>query len=789
MGLNTVFNSNNLELIKMKRVLKKVNSYKSYMERLSDEKLKSLTADFKRRLSWGETLDDLLPEAFAAMREAAFRVLGLFAYDVQILGAITLHNGNIAEMKTGEGKTLTAIFPAYLNSLTGKGVIVITSNEYLAKRDAEEMQGVFKFMDVTICAGLEDDENKMTKQEIYKHDIVYTTQSTLGFDYLFDNLANRKEDKFLREFNYVIIDEIDAVLLDSAQMPLIIAGSPKVQSNLYPVVQKFVETLEEGIDYKKDEDDNVWYLNEGIRKSEQYFNVENLYDDSHYYLVKILNLVLKANVNMTLDKDYVVKDNKIKLLDKETGRILEGITLKNGQHQALEAKENVPLSNENRSIAAITYQNLFKLFKKISGMSGTAKVAEQEFIETYNLKVVWIPTNKPVIRIDKKDKIYATLPEKIVAILEFVKKIHATGQPLLIVSGSVQATDLYSALLLNEGIAHSVLNAHNAVKEAEIISEAGELNNVTVATSMAGRGTDIKLGKGVLELGGLVVIGTERMSSKRMDQQLSGRSGRQGEPGLSQFFVSLEDELLVKQGPRWLEKYRNKKYNSIDEVIPVELNRRKFGSVVEFAQQASDDNGKQSRGIIAQYDESVKIQRKKVYDARNSLLLEEEMDFDLNKTIKLLVSEFLNKKKEISMIDITTFLVNNLNYSNKKIEKFINFKSKKEISEKLIRVIYDECTKVRSIFKNKQEEEDFIRVSILKAIDEHWVDQIDSLSILSTVVSGRTYAQKNPIYEYAREAYESYNEMRYRIKESIIRNIAKSHIERNENGELIIYFP
>ena len=789
MGFNTVFNSNNLELIKMKRILKKVNSYKSYMERLSDEKLKSLTADFKRRLSWGETLDDLLPEAFAAMREAAHRVLGLFAYDVQILGAITLHNGNIAEMKTGEGKTLTAIFPAYLNSLTGKGVIVITSNEYLAKRDAEEMQGVFKFMDVTICAGLEDDENKMTKQEIYNHDIVYTTQSTLGFDYLFDNLANRKEDKFLREFNYAIIDEIDAVLLDSAQMPLIIAGSPKVQSNLYPVVQKFVETLEEGIDYKKDEDDNVWYLNEGIRKSEQYFNVENLYDDSHYYLVKILNLVLKANVNMTLDKDYVVKDNKIKLLDKETGRILEGITLKNGQHQALEAKENVLLSNENRSIASITYQNLFKLFKKISGMSGTAKVAEQEFIETYNLKVVWIPTNKPVIRIDKKDKIYATLPEKIIAILEFVKKIHVTGQPLLIVSGSVQATDLYSALLLNEGIAHSVLNAHNAVKEAEIISEAGELNNVTVATSMAGRGTDIKLGKGVLELGGLVVVGTERMSSKRMDQQLSGRSGRQGEPGLSQFFVSLEDELLVKQGPRWLEKYRNKKYNSIDEVIPVELSRRKFGSVVEFAQQASDDNGKQSRGIIAQYDESVKIQRKKVYDARNSLLLEEEMDFDLNKTIKLLVSEFLNKKKEISMIDITTFLVNNLNYSNKKIEKFINFKSKREISEKLIRIIYDECIKVRSIFKNKQEEEDFIRVSILKAIDEHWVEQIDSLSILSTVVSGRTYAQKNPVYEYAREAYESYNEMRYRIKESIIRNIAKSHIERNENGELTIYFP
>lgn len=789
MGLNTVFNSNNLELIKMKRVLKKVNSYKSYMETLSDEKLKSLTTDFKLRLSCGESLDEILPEAFAAMREVAHRVLGLFAYDVQILGAITLHNGNIAEMKTGEGKTLTAIFPAYLNSLTGKGVIVITSNEYLAKRDAEEMQGVFKFMDVTICAGLEDDENKMTKQEIYNHDIVYTTQSALGFDYLFDNLVNRKEDKFLREFNYVIIDEIDAVLLDSAQMPLIIAGSPKVQSNLYPVVQKFVETLEEGIDYKKDEDDNVWYLNEGIRKSEQYFNVENLYDDSHYYLVKILNLVLKANVNMTLDKDYVVKDNKIKLLDKETGRILEGITLKNGQHQALEAKENVPLSNENRSIAAITYQNLFKLFKKISGMSGTAKVAEQEFIETYNLKVICIPTNKPVIRIDKKDKIYSTLPEKIIAILEFVKKIHAIGQPLLIVSGSVQATDLYSALLLNEGIAHSVLNAHNAVKEAEIISEAGELNNVTVATSMAGRGTDIKLGKGVLELGGLVVVGTERMSSKRMDQQLSGRSGRQGEPGLSQFFVSLEDELLVKQGPRWLEKYRNKKYNSIDEVIPVELNRRRFGSVVEFAQQASDDNGKQSRGIVAQYDESVKIQRKKVYDARNSLLLEEEMDFDLDKTIKLLVFEFLNKKKEISMIDITTFLVNNLNFSNKKIEKFINFKSKKEISEKLIRVIYDECTKVRSIFKNKQEEEDFIRVSILKAIDEHWVDQIDSLSILSTVVSGRTYAQKNPIYEYAREAYESYNEMRYRIKESIIRNIAKSHIERNENGELIIYFP
>ena len=787
MSLFNVFTSNKLELIKMKRILKKVNSYKSYMETLSDEKLKSLTTDFKRRLSCGESLDEILPEAFAAMREAAYRVLGLFAYDVQILGAITLHNGNIAEMKTGEGKTLTAIFPAYLNSLTGKGVFVITSNEYLALRDAEEMQGVFNFMDVSICAGLGDDE--LTKHEIYKHDIVYTTQSTLGFDYLFDNLANRKEDKFLREFNYAIIDEIDAVLLDSAQMPLIIAGSPKVQSNLYPVVQKFVETLEEDIDYKKDEDDNVWYLNEGIRKSEQYFNVENLYDDSHYYLVKILNLVLKANVNMTLDKDYVVKDNKIKLLDKETGRILEGIILKNGQHQALEAKENVPLSKENRSIASITYQNLFKLFKKISGMSGTAKVAEQEFIETYNLKVVCIPTNKPVIRIDRKDKIYATLPEKIVAILEFVKKIHATGQPLLIVSGSVQATELYSTLLLNEGIAHSVLNAHNAAKEAEIISEAGELNNVTVATSMAGRGTDIKLGKGVLELGGLVVVGTERMSSKRMDQQLSGRSGRQGEPGLSQFFVSLEDELLVKQGPRWLDKYRNKKYNNLSEVVPVELSRRKFASVVELAQKASDDNGKQSRNTIAQYDESIKIQRKKIYDARNALLLNEKIDFDLNKTIKLLVTEFLNKNKEISQLDISKFLANNLNYSNKKAEKLKTFKSKKELSEHLCRIIQIECERVKAEFINREEADDFLRVSILKAIDEHWVNQIASLSMLSSVVSGRTYAQKKPIYEYAREAFESYNDMRYRIKESIIRNLAKSHIVRKENGEVTIYFP
>lgn len=787
MSLFNVFTSNNLELIKMKRILKKVNSYKSYMETFSDEKLKSLTTDFKRRLSCGESLDEILPEAFAAMREAAHRVLGLFAYDVQILGAITLHNGNIAEMKTGEGKTLTAIFPAYLNSLTGKGVFVITSNEYLAKRDAEEMQGIFNFMDVSICAGLGDDE--LTKHEIYKHDIVYTTQSTLGFDYLFDNLANRKEDKFLREFNYAIIDEIDAVLLDSAQMPLIIAGSPKVQSNLYPVVQKFVETLEEDIDYKKDEDDNVWYTNEGIRKSEQYFKVNNLYDDSHYYLVKILNLVLKANVNMTLDKDYVVKDDKIKLLDKETGRILEGITLKNGQHQALEVKENVPLSNENRSIASITYQNLFKLFKKISGMSGTAKVAEQEFIETYNLKVICIPTNKPVIRIDRKDKIYATLPEKIVAILEFVKKIHATGQPLLIVSGSVQATELYSTLLLNEGIAHSVLNAHNAAKEAEIISEAGELNNVTVATSMAGRGTDIKLGKGVLELGGLVVVGTERMGSKRMDQQLSGRSGRQGEPGLSQFFVSLEDELLVKQGPRWLDKYRNKKYNNLSEVVPVELSRRKFASVVKLAQKASDDNGKQSRNTIAQYDESIKIQRKKIYDARNALLLNEKIDFDLNKTIKLLVTEFLNKNKEISQLDISKFLANNLNYSNKKAEKLKTFKSKKELSEHLCRIIQIECERVKAKFINKEEADDFLRVSILKAIDEHWVNQIAGLSMLSSVVSGRTYAQKNPIYEYAREAFESYNDMRYRIKESIIRNLAKSHIVRKENGEITIYFP
>lgn len=780
----------NLEIRKLNKILKRVNSYKDHMKKMSDEKLKALTSEFKQRFKSGESLDDLLPEAYAAIREAAFRVIGLFAYDVQIMGAIVLHQGEIAEMKTGEGKTLAAIFPAYLNSISGEGVIVITSNEYLAKRDASEMRGVFNFMGVTIMVDAGDGEKDIQfKKRLYNSDILYTTQANLGFDYLIDNLAQDNENKFLRKFNYVIIDEIDSVLLDSAQMPLIISGSPKVQSNLYKTVQNFITTLVENIDYDTDEEEHVWFTDKGIKKAEQFFFVENLFDDSNFYLVKILNLVLKANVNFKREKDYIVKDKKIKLLDKENGRVMEGITLKNGQHQALEAKEGLDISMENRAIASITYQNLFKLFKKISGMSGTVKVAEPEFLETYGLKVICIPTNKPIKRDDKKDKIYATLPEKVVAILDYVKKIHEKEQPLLIVSGSVQATELFSTLLLDSGIAHSVLNAHNAAKEAEIISEAGKRNNVTVATTMAGRGTDIKITNDVIELGGLVVIGTEKMPSKRVDQQLRGRSGRQGEPGISQFFISLEDELLVKHGPTSLDKYRNKTFSKIEEIRPKKLNRRKFSRVVELAQQASDDNARNRRNNISQYDESIKVQRTKIYEARNKLISGESIDIDIDKIIKYLVEDFVKANKDITTTNVKNFLIHTINYFSADIAKIENITSKKELSTYLYNTIHNGLEEVQKILISNKEKEDFIRIAVLKAIDEHWVEQIDTLSMLSTVVSGRSYAQKNTIYEYTIEAYESYNNMRHRIKQTIIKNLISSYIKREENGEITIFFP
>ena len=541
---------NTIKLRRLRKKLAKINALEESMSRLSDEELKNKTEEFKNRLRTGETLEDILIEAFAAIREADRRILGMFPFDVQVLGALALHEGTIVEMKTGEGKTLTATLPLYLNALEGKGTILVTTNDYLARRDAIDMGEVYRFMGLTVGVGVFDDDEEVDsnrKKKIYSSDILYTTSTALGFDYLIDNLAGNVEDKFLRSFNYVIVDEADAVLLDSAQTPLIIAGSPRVQSNLYDTADQFIRTLRKEQEFKFLKDEKIIFLtDEGIRYAEKYFNISNLYGEEYFELNRHINLALRAHYLFKKDIDYVVTDDAVELLDNRTGRILEGTRLQSGIHQAIETKEKVKKSKDSRAIASVTYQSLFNMFPKLSGMTGTGKIAENELISTYGVSVVVLPTNTPIQRLDYSDKIYTTLPEKLFATLEFVKELYEKQQPILLISGTVDIAEIYSRMLLQEGIPHNVLTAKNIAKEALIIAEAGQKGAVTVATSLAGRGTDIKLGKGVAELGGLAVIGTERMPNSRIDWQLRGRAGRQGDPGLSQFFVSLEDTLRSK---------------------------------------------------------------------------------------------------------------------------------------------------------------------------------------------------------------------------------------------------
>ena len=633
----------------VKKILKKVNSHAEEMSKLSDNQLKDKTQQFKKRLKQGETLDNILPEAFAAMREADKRVLGMFPYDVQVMGGIVLHQGNIAEMKTGEGKTLTATMPMYLNALSGESTILVTTNEYLANRDCEEMSQVYNWMGLSAASAVPenaDDLKVKEKREIYNSDIVYTTNNALGFDYLIDNLASSKEEKFMPEFSYVIVDEVDAVLLDTATTPLVISGAPRVQSNMYKMTDEFVVSLEEEEDYRLDEEKkNVWLTRKGIEVAQEYFRVPNLYDGKHVELVRHITLALKAHNLFEKGKDYVIEDNKMYLLDSTEGRILENTKMQQGQQQAIEAAEGAEISDDMRSMASITYQNFFRLFKKIGGMTGTGNTANKEFIETYYMKVVQIPTNNPVIRKDYPDKIYPTLREKLMASLKLVKELHEKGQPILLTTADVELSEIYSEILLHEQIPHNLLNAHNAAKEAEIISEAGQWGSVTVATSMAGRGTDIKLGKGVKELGGLAVIGTELMPSKRTELQLRGRSGRQGDPGFSQFFVSLEDDVVIDSGPKWVHRYF-KKHRNDNPDSPRELKSLRFRWAMKRTQKQHDNQGYNNRKQTMDFDESSKKQRNLIYSQRDELISENgRFKFNAEKFILKYLDGYLAKHK------------------------------------------------------------------------------------------------------------------------------------------------
>ena len=780
------------QLRKVTKILKKINALKRTMESLSDQELAGKTVEFRQRLAEGATLEDLLVEAFAVVREADKRVLGMFPYDVQVMGGIVIHEGNVAEMSTGEGKTLTATMPVYLNALTGKGTMVITPNAYLAKRDAEEMGVVYRFLGLTIGVPFVENGEELSveeKREMYDSDIVYTTNANLGFDYLNDNLASNEEGKFLRPFDYAIIDEIDDILLDSAQTPLIIAGAPRVQSNHYGIVNTLMTTLVEGKDFVfKEEKGEVWLTKQGAKEAESFFGIDHLYNEKNAVFARHLVYAMRAHKLYTKDKDYVIRDNEMLLVDKGSGRLLEQTKLQGGLHQAIEAKEQVKLSPETRAMASITYQSLFKMFNKLSGMTGTGKVAEKEFRETYNMTVVRIPTNRPKQRIDYPDNLYVTLPEKVYASLEYIKEYHAKGNPLLVFVGSVEMSHLYSSLLLREGIAHNVLNAHNVAREAQIISESGQMGAVTVATSMAGRGTDIKLGKGVAELGGLIVIGTERMESQRIDLQIRGRSGRQGDPGMSKFFVSLEDDVIKKFGPSWVHK-KYKDYQVQDMTQPEVLKGRKYRKLVEKAQHASDSAGRSARRQTLEYAESMNIQRDIVYKERNRLI-------DGSRALEDVVEEII-----ASYIDQVTasnyesrellfhFIVTNISFHIKEVPDYIDVTDKTAVRSFMKQVIDRELSEKKELLEQHGLYEQFLRLSLLKAIDDNWVEQVDYLQQLSMAIGGQSASQKNPIVEYYQEAYEGFEAMKEQIRADMVRNLLMGLVEVTPKGEIVTHFP
>ena len=773
------------KLRKLKKILKKVKSFKEAMEALTDEELSGLTEKFKSRLKVGETLDELLPEAFAAICEADKRVLGMYPFDVQIMAGIALHQGLLAEMNTGEGKTLTATLPLYLNALTGKSTMLMTTNDYLARRDAMEMGPVYEFMGLSIKAGVPDPDverfSDEEKKEIYQADIVYTTHGGFGFDYLFNNLVLDGEKRFLRELYYVIIDEADSVLLDAAATPLVIAGSPRVQSNLYEMADFFVTTLEPDVDYECEEK-AVWLTDRGVAYAERYFRIDNFYGREHFEINRHVTLALRAHALFEKGKDYMVTESgEIALLDGGSGRLMQGVKLRGGQSQALEQKEGLSVTQENRSVASVTYQNLFLLFEKMSGMSGTISDAKDELRETYGIDMVVIPTNRPLQRKDYPDKYYKCMLNEVLDAMTLVIEIHKKGQPVLIVASTIRETEIISKLLYEEGIAHSVLNANNAYWEAEMIREAGQLNAVTVSTSMAGRGTDIKLGEGVKELGGLAVIGIGRMSNVRNERQARGRAGRQGDPGFSRFFVSLEDETVLQSG--MMEKDKVEKASRF-------MSKRRVKKIINQAQQLMEENSESSRKHASDYDQVMKRQRELMYAIRNALLdgepVEEEIILKIAATN---IHRFISEADMLSVEEVNRYVLDEISYQLDDGVEHLLFNRKENVEKYLNDLVKEAFDRQKAAIKGKQRMEEFCRIATLTAMDEAWIEQVDYLQQLQTAVSGRASAQRNPVYEYQKEAFESYQKMEQSIYRNMVRNILLGESHLDQEGNMQVFFP
>ncbi|MGO1224844.1 MAG: preprotein translocase subunit SecA [Leuconostoc falkenbergense] len=787
------------QLKKLNNIADQVESYADQMSKMSDEALQAKTDEFKETINkatdgiknkekqnkaLAKVLDEILPEAFAVAREGAKRVLGLYPFRVQIMGSAVLHDGNLAEMRTGEGKTLTATMAVYLNALSGRGVHVVTVNDYLSARDAEQMGQLYNWLGLSVGVNVGDAPAE-EKRAAYDADITYSTNFNIGFDYLRDNMVRRAEERVMqRGLNFALIDEADSILIDTARTPLIISGPGSGISQMYARADRFVKTLQRDEDYKVDEEAKATMLtNEGIHKGEIFFNLDNLYDANDTALTHHIDQALRANFNYINDKDYVVQDGEVKLIDQSTGRISEGTRLSDGLHQAIEAKEGVEIQEENKSMAQITYQNLFRMYKKLSGMTGTAKTEEEELREIYNMEVITIPTNRPIQRVDYPDLLYPSVRAKYNAVVKLIVELHEKGQPILIGTGSVEASELLSKILMAQNVPHNVLNAKNNAKEAEIIANAGQRGAVTVATNMAGRGTDIKLGPGVEELGGLAVIATERHESRRIDNQLRGRAGRQGDRGFSQFFLSLEDDLMIRFGAdrvRLLMQRLN-----LDEEDTVIKNRMITRSV-ESAQKRVEGNNYDTRKNVLQYDDVVREQRELVYHERDIVIDENEslewvlmpmVDRTINRVVDAQTKSKDNKTWDLAQI--VAFVGNALGHEDAVTVEQLKGLSRDDIKAKLLRLAKDNYKEKQAQLYDPAQMLEFEKVVMLRAVDQHWTDHIDSLDRLRQGVGLRGYGQLNPLIEYQNEAYANFNKMITDVEYDATRTFMKAEIRQN----------
>ena len=787
------------QLKKLNHIADQVEGYADNMSALTDEQLQAKTPFFQEKIATAlagvkdkdkqskalsNVLDDILPEAFAVAREGAKRVLGLYPFRVQIMGAAVLHNGNLAEMRTGEGKTLTATMAVYLNALTGRGVHVVTVNDYLSARDAEQMGQLYNWLGLTVGVNVGDapaDE----KRAAYNADITYSTNFNIGFDYLRDNMVRRAEERVMqRGLNFALIDEADSILIDTARTPLIISGPGSGVSQLYTRADRFVKTLIRDEDYKIDEEAKTTMMtNEGIHKAEIFFNLDNLYAAGDTALTHHIDQALRANFNYINDKDYVVQDGEVKLIDQSTGRISEGTRLSDGLHQAIEAKESVEIQEENKSMAQITYQNLFRMYKKLSGMTGTAKTEEEELREIYNMEVITIPTNRPIKRVDYPDLLYPSVRAKYNAVVRLIQELHAKGQPILIGTGSVESSELLSKILMAQNVPHNVLNAKNNAKEAEIIANAGQRGAVTVATNMAGRGTDIKLGPGVAELGGLAVIATERHESRRIDNQLRGRAGRQGDDGFSQFFLSLEDDLMIRFGAERIRLIWERMNLDEEETV---IKNRLITRSVESAQKRVEGNNYDTRKNVLQYDDVVREQRELMYHQRD-IVIDEAKSLDwvllpmVERTINRVVDVQTKSKKSADwqLDQIVKFAGNVLINENDITVAQLNGQTRAEIKATLLALAKDNYRIKQGQLYDPAQMLEFEKVVILRAIDQHWTDHIDALDRLRQGVGLRGYGQLNPLIEYQNEAFENFNKMIADVEYDATRTFMKAEIRQN----------